>query len=118
MGPMDQGKGKGHGNRVNEKPQWICPKVKQKAFMCSELSITEGIQIADVRDHFISCLEAHCRKEHRQLILKVTSSSQIPGSLPSVCTASTSPTIFFIYPSIHLFKGGDSSTYEIQSIGL
>ena len=55
---MDQGKGKVHGNRVNEKPQWVCPKVKQKAFVCSELSITESIQIADVTDHFISCLEA------------------------------------------------------------
>lgn len=40
------------------KAPWVCPKVKQKkAFVCSELSITEGIQIADVRDHFISCLE-------------------------------------------------------------
>lgn len=47
-GPMDQGKGTGHGNRVNEKPQWVCPKAKKKAFVCSELSTTEGIQIAEL----------------------------------------------------------------------
>lgn len=119
-GPMDQGKGKVHGNRVNEKSQWVCPKVKQKAFVCGELYITEGVQIADVRDHFISCLEALCRSEHRQLILKVTSSSQIPGSLPSVCTAPTSPTIFV--PSIHPFIYSEGviqahMRYEV-SIGL
>lgn len=119
-GPMDQGKGKVHGNRVNEKSQWVCPKVKQKAFVCGELYITEGVQITDVRDHFISCLEALCRSEHRQLILKVTSSSQIPGSLPSVCTAPTSPTIFV--PSIHPFIYSEGviqahMRYEV-SIGL
>lgn len=111
---MDQGKGKVHGNRVNEKPQWVCPKVKQKAFVCSELSITESIQIADVTDHFISCLEAQIGAQitYFKGHLQFSDSRTFAFCLHSIHLTHY---FFLIYPSIHLFKGVDSSTYEIQS---
>lgn len=64
--------------------------------MGCDLSVTEGIQVADARKHLISFLEGHWGRFSRSL------PPQIPGSLPSVCTEAALPTDFF-HPSVHSF---------------
>lgn len=76
--------------------QWLSPKVSQEAVWGSDLSVTEGIQVADARKQLISFLEGHWGRFSRSL------PPQIPGSLPPMCTEATSPTDFF-HPSVHSF---------------
>lgn len=63
-GPMEQGKGKVCGDREQNTIRWVCLKVRQEALWGSELSVAEGIQVADAIGQLIGCLEGSCKWEH------------------------------------------------------
>lgn len=44
--------------------RWVCLKVRQEALWGSELSVAEGIQVADAIGQLIGCLEGSCKWEH------------------------------------------------------